>query len=164
MNLYPLLPLIPITIIALLIWGVIRGKKWVKVLCWLIILFIVGNGIQAVVFKVIATEKNTKGHCCVYNMRKIVAAKENYAVEHNLLSNGNYVADIVLKPEQLSTNILNSDFTNLKCMCGGTYSINKLSEKPTCSYEAKDKRHSMQYELMTGYWVDSPTNATTAGK
>ncbi len=80
---------------------------------------------------------------CVNNLRQIENAKEMYAEEYSLMTNGTIVTNVLLHPEQLSTNYIKHSFTNLVCPLGGKYAINRLSEAPTCSFQSQDKRHSI---------------------
>ena len=79
---------------------------------------------------------------CLTNLRVIQAAKEMYAEEHGLLTNGTIVTDLVLESEQISS-YMKEGFTNLVCPCGGHYSVNKLSELPTCSYVRQNGSHRL---------------------
>ena len=81
---------------------------------------------------------------CVANLRAIEMAKELYAEEHHLMSNGVVLVDDILTPGQFSTNHLTHGFASLVCPLGGTYSINRLSQLPTCSFASQDKRHSLR--------------------
>jgi hypothetical protein len=80
---------------------------------------------------------------CRTILRQIKMAKEMYALEHGA-SNGVLQADTILTPDQLSTNYIKHGFSGLVCPLGGQYSINRLSEVPTCSYASQDVRHSLQ--------------------
>ncbi|HXR04250.1 MAG TPA: hypothetical protein VN836_06035 [Verrucomicrobiae bacterium] len=65
---------------------------------------------------------------CINNLRQIDAAKNEWAVE-NKKTNGTAVTESDIKPYiKLDTN------GNLpKCPSGGTYTIGKIGEPPTCS-------------------------------
>jgi len=67
-------------------------------------------------------QKNT----CINNLRQIDAAKQQWAMENHK------TADDVPTPQELDKYIPRG-FNSLHCPKGGTYTINKDSEPPTCS-------------------------------
>jgi hypothetical protein len=79
---------------------------------------------------------------CLY---QIEMAKQMFAEEHGFMTNDTIVTDVVLTPAQLSTNYIKHGFAGLHCPEGGTYSINKLSEDPTCSFATQNEKHSLEW-------------------
>jgi competence protein ComGC len=67
-------------------------------------------------------QKNT----CINNLRIIDGAKQQWALENNKTNNETPTAQDLDK-------YLPSGFASLHCPKGGTYSINKVDEPPTCS-------------------------------
>ena len=81
---------------------------------------------------------------CVANLEVIQSAKERYSLDHNLESNGNIEADVILTSELLSTNYIRCGCAGLHCPLGGHYAINRLSQAPTCTYASRDSRHAVR--------------------
>ncbi len=65
---------------------------------------------------------------CINNLRQIDAAKEEWALE-NSKKVGTVVTEDDIKPYIK----LNANGNLPKCPSGGTYTIGKVGEKPTCS-------------------------------
>lgn len=63
---------------------------------------------------------------CINNLRMIDSAKQTCALEKKLTAEDTPTADD-LKP------YLRQDFKTLRCPAGGSYSINKIGEAPTCT-------------------------------
>jgi hypothetical protein len=72
--------------------------------------------------------QNRQRNTCINNLRQIDAAKNEWALEKNK-KNGSDCTEADIKPYiKLDAN------RNLpKCPAGGTYTIGKVGEKPTCS-------------------------------
>lgn len=64
---------------------------------------------------------------CINNLRRIDAAKQSWALEKNKTS------EDIPSAEALNPYLGKQDFTALHCPLGGTYSINKVGEPPTCT-------------------------------
>ncbi len=82
-------------------------------------------------------------HACRNNLRQIELAKAMYALDHNLMTNDSFISGVVVTPAQLTTNYIRHGWSAFRCPCGGVYSPNRLSQKPTCSYSIKDKKHAL---------------------
>jgi hypothetical protein len=82
---------------------------------------------------------------CCNNLRQIQYAKEEFAENHGYISNKVVVTDATFTADDLSTNYIRGGFVALHCPKGGTYSINKLSEDPSCSFASQDERHSFKW-------------------
>jgi hypothetical protein len=67
------------------------------------------------------------GNACINNLRMIDGAKEQWAIEHNRAEGDDPPA------EDLSPYI-KGGFERLRCPQGGTYSINPIGRKPTCTH------------------------------
>jgi len=65
-------------------------------------------------------------NACINNLRQIDAAKQQWALENNKKSDDTPTA------QDLNKYIPNG-FDSLHCPAGGTYTINKAGEPPTCS-------------------------------
>ena len=65
-------------------------------------------------------------NACVSNLRQIDGAKQIWAQEHNKSATETPTA------QELAP-YLRVAFSGLKCPAGGTYTINSVGEKPTCS-------------------------------
>ena len=74
-------------------------------------------------------------NACVNNLRQIDAAINQFALEHSLTNGAT-----IHYPEDLTPYIkLNSAGKIPPCPDGGTYSVGKLGDAPTCSLGAKVK-------------------------
>jgi len=65
-------------------------------------------------------------NACISNLRQIDSAKQAWAMEHKKEATDTPTA------QELDAH-LTRGFSNLKCPAGGTYTINAVGEKPTCS-------------------------------
>jgi len=78
-----------------------------------------------------------KSNACINNLRQIDAAKNEWALEHNAKSNDIVtIKDIrpYIERERNNPYIKLDAKGNLpKCPSGGTYTIGKVGEPPTCS-------------------------------
>jgi type II secretory pathway pseudopilin PulG len=70
-------------------------------------------------------------HVCINNLREIDSAKQQWALENSKDESATPT------PEELDKYI-KTGFGNLKCPKGGSYRINAVSEKPTCSAEGHE--------------------------
>jgi outer membrane lipoprotein-sorting protein len=75
-----------------------------------------------------ADKETAERNQCINNLRQIDAAKNEWALEKNQ-TNGAAVTEDDLKPYIK----LDADGNFPKCPSGGTYTIGKVGEKPTCS-------------------------------
>jgi hypothetical protein len=65
-------------------------------------------------------------NACINNLRLIDGAKQQWALENNQNE------DAIPHPEDLNK-FLPRSFDEVKCPAGGTYSINRVADKPVCS-------------------------------
>jgi hypothetical protein len=65
-------------------------------------------------------------NACIANLRQIDGAKQMWVQEHKKEATDT-------PPAQELDPYLKSSFSQLKCPAGGTYTINPVGEKPTCS-------------------------------
>lgn len=70
---------------------------------------------------------------CRSNRRIIELAKEMYAEEQGFVVNGIIVSNALPMASELTTDHIKGGFSALKCPSGGSYSINRLAERPSCS-------------------------------
>lgn len=89
-------------------------------------------------------QHSAQSDACVNNLRQIQFAKEYFAEAHGYMTNAVISFNRVLTPDQLSTNYIGGGFQGLRCPQKGIYSINRLSEVPTCDFAAQDKRHALE--------------------
>lgn len=75
----------------------------------------------------IRARQNAQQNFCINNLRMIDSAKQSWALEKNKTSEDTPTA------EALNPYVRNQNFTALRCPLGGTYSINKVGEAPTCT-------------------------------
>ncbi len=66
-------------------------------------------------------------NACINNLRQIDAAKEQWALENKKDTNA------VPTDAEVDTFLNNTKLSELKCLKGGTYTINSAGEVPTCS-------------------------------
>jgi hypothetical protein len=85
------------------------------------------------------------GNACINNMRRIEAAKKEWALEHNAKTDDVVtVSDIKpyldrdLDPNGKPYLKIDSKGNLPKCPSGGTYTIGKVGEPPTCSVGTND--------------------------
>jgi len=74
----------------------------------------------------VKARKTAQTNFCLNNLRMIDGAKQSCALEKKLTS------EDTPTPEDLKP-YLRTIFSNLHCPEGGTYSINKIGEAPTCT-------------------------------
>lgn len=70
---------------------------------------------------------SSPGNACINNLRIIDAAKQEWALEHNVKATNAWVAETDIMPYIG----LRHEFP--RCPSGGIYSIGRLNEVPTCS-------------------------------
>jgi outer membrane lipoprotein-sorting protein/predicted RNase H-related nuclease YkuK (DUF458 family) len=75
-----------------------------------------------------ASKETSQRNVCINNLRQIDAAKNEWALEKGK-ANGTAVTEDDIKPYIK----LDADGNLPKCPSGGTYTIGKVGEKPTCS-------------------------------
>ncbi|MBX7245078.1 MAG: hypothetical protein K1X53_06245 [Candidatus Sumerlaeaceae bacterium] len=107
----------------------------------------VGIGAAIAVPSILRARENSRGRACQENLSKIDGAKEQYALEFKL-SNGAIVSfkDLVNPGGAADGNGYLKKTP--ECPAGGTYTIGKIGEKPTCSigdsnepYESHELKH-----------------------
>jgi hypothetical protein len=70
-------------------------------------------------------------NACTGNLRQIVSAKQQWALENRKDENATPTADDLDK-------YLKREFSDVKCPKGGNYSINAVGENPACSAEGHE--------------------------
>jgi hypothetical protein len=87
-----------------------------------------GNGLS---------HRTSPANACINNMRQIDAAKSEWALEHNAKSNDVVTINDIRPYIELERNNpyikLDAKGNLPKCPSGGTYTIGKVGEPPTCS-------------------------------
>lgn len=79
-------------------------------------------------------------NACINNLRRIDAAANQFALEHQL-TNG----DKINFPNDLTPYIkLNRAGKILGCPMGGSYSIKKVGDNPTCTLSTSTPAHALQ--------------------
>ena len=86
-------------------------------------------------------EPNTSpANACINNLRRIDAAKNEWALEHNVKTNCVVMVDDIRPYPKRDLNPNGKPYLKLdtkgnlpKCPLGGTYTIGNLAESPTCS-------------------------------
>jgi competence protein ComGC len=102
-----------------------------------ILIFLIGVVVAIAIPNFVRDPWTSPANACINNLREIDASKNQWALEHNAKSN-----DVVtindIKPYIESER--NNAFIKLdakgnlpKCPSGGTYTIGKVGEPPTCS-------------------------------
>ena len=74
----------------------------------------------------VKARQSAQTNMCINNLRMIDGAKETCVLEKKL------TPETALTPADLNP-YLRTPFPAIKCPAGGTYSINKIGEPPTCS-------------------------------
>ena len=102
-----------------------------KILFWMVICFFAGILFLVLVAPSFLRVSNlSPSNACINNLRRIEAAKDQWALEHDAKTNA------VVTMNQL-TNYLGLAAIP-KCPSGGTYKIGKVGETPTCSIPGHD--------------------------
>jgi hypothetical protein len=106
-----------------------------------LLLYFSGIGILAAVGlpNFIKARSTSAANACINNLRQIDAAANQFALEKNLKT-----GDKINFPDDLTPYIkLNSQGKIPPCPQGGTYSIKRVGDTPTCSLGTVDPAHAL---------------------
>ncbi|HEU6447477.1 MAG TPA: hypothetical protein VFV23_03450 [Verrucomicrobiae bacterium] len=100
-----------------------------NVVAWLVIISIVAFLVWFIINFRIVPSRVISANACVQNLRQIEAAKYQWALE-----TGNTNSETVVTVNDIMPYIkLDKNGNFPECPSGGTYTIGKAGEKPTCS-------------------------------
>ncbi len=111
----------------------------------LLILFLTGAFVLSfsalVVPNFVRARHTTASNACVNNLRQIDGAKQQWALE-----NGKTTNDVPSRDDigPYTGRGLHGDLSGLRCHKGGTYTIGRVGDPPTCSIGGPD--HSLGYD------------------
>jgi general secretion pathway protein G len=104
-----------------------ESSEWDS-LVWIVIIALVGVFVFIALPSFIKARSTSSQNACINNLRQIEAAKNEWALE-NSKTNGVVATENDIKPYIK----LDSKGNIPKCPQGGTYTIGKVGENPTCS-------------------------------
>jgi hypothetical protein len=95
----------------------------------IVLVCIIGFFVWAATPNFINRNRTSLKYICINNLRQIDAAAREFAFEHNK-TNG----DVINFPNDLTPYMKLNEYGKIpSCPSGGTYSIKKVGDKPTCS-------------------------------
>lgn len=93
----------------------------------IIVVLIIGLLMMVATPQWLRARERSQARACVYNLRQIAAAKEQFAME-NRLNNGDPVSMGDIWPIYIKMT------TSPSCPVGGTYTVGPVGADPTCSF------------------------------
>src|SRR3954468_23384824 len=91
----------------------------------MIVVAIIGLMAAIAIPNFVKARSTAQKNACINNLRMIDGAKQPWALENNQNENA------IPHPENLNK-FLPRSFDEVKCPAGGTYSINRVADKPVC--------------------------------
>ena len=103
------------------IWAALRQNSWIDYATMSV------SMVGIAVPNFVKARDTAMRNACVNNLREMDAAKELWALENKK------DPDAIPTGAELDTVLKNKKMAELKCLKGGTYSINSVGQLPTCS-------------------------------